>query len=117
MKAISEQTYLRAAETGSTMALPQQSQEIVDKAAKLEEDIKNLEKIGGTEILAIAEKKKLELNTLQPKLPLLTQPLKDHENVVSALRELEEKGNGEIKELEDKKKDSEKRSNKSKPTR
>ena len=86
------------------MALPQQSQEIVQKAAKLEEDIKNCEKIGGPEIMAIAEKKRQELKALQPKLPLITQPLKDHENVVSALRELEEKGNGEIKELEDKRK-------------
>ncbi len=93
---------MRARETGGGKALPQQSQEIVGQAAKLEEDITNLEKIGGTDILAIAEKKRLKLKALQPKLPLLTQPLKDHENVVSALRELEEKGNGEIKELEDK---------------
>ena len=50
------------------MALPQQSQEISDKAAKLEEDIKNCEKIGGVEILAIAEEKKQELKALQPKL-------------------------------------------------
>ena len=96
MKAVSEQTYLRAAETGATMALQQQSQEIVQKAAKLEEDIKNCEKIGGPEITAIAEKKRQELKALQPKLPLITQPLKDHRNVVSALRELEEKGNGKF---------------------
>ena len=44
------------------------------------------------------------MKALQPKLPLITQPLKDHANVVSALRELEEKGNGEIGELEEKKK-------------
>ena len=75
-----------------------------------------MEKIGGAEVLAIAEKKKLELKALQPKLPLLTQPLKDHENVASALRELEEKGNGEIKELEDKKKESGRRNSKIKPT-
>ena len=44
------------------------------------------------------------MKALQPKLPLITQPLKDHENVASALRELEEKGNGKIGELEEKKK-------------
>ena len=85
MKAASEQTYLRAVETGATMALPQQTQELVQKAAKLEEDIRNCEQIGGEDILAIAEKKKLEMKALQPKLPLTTQPLKDHENVVSTL--------------------------------
>jgi len=73
--------------------------------------------MGGTEILAIAERKKQQLKALQPKLPLMTQPLKDHENVVSAFRELEEKGNGEIKELEDKKKESGRRNSKSKPIR
>ncbi len=51
MKAASEQTYLRAAETGSAMALPQQSQEIVEKAAKLEEDIKNCERSVGQKLL------------------------------------------------------------------
>ena len=40
---------------------------------------------------------------LQPKLPQPTQHLKDHGDVVSALRELDEKGNGKTKELEDKK--------------
>jgi len=43
MKAISEQTYLRAAETECVMALPQQSQEIAGEAAKLEEDITDCE--------------------------------------------------------------------------
>ena len=99
------------------MALPQQSQEIVDKAAKLEEDIKSCEKIGGAEILAIAEKKRQELKALQPKLPLLTQPLKDHENVVSALRELEEKETGKSKSSKTREKESGRRNSKSKPTR
>ena len=69
MKAASEQTYLRAAETGTTMALPQHTKEVVEKAAKLEEDIQSLEKIGGAEIQTIVERKKQELKALQPKLP------------------------------------------------
>jgi len=104
MKAASEQTYLRAAENGAAMALPQQTQEVILKAAKLEDFIRDCEKMGDEDSLAIAEKKKLELKTLQSKLPPPTQDLKDHVDVVNSLRELEDKGSGETRKLEDKKK-------------
>ena len=42
---------------------------------------------------------KQELKSIQPKLPLNTQPLKDHGDVVNAIRELDEKRNGKTKEL------------------
>ena len=55
MKAASEQTYLRAAENGAAMALPQQTQEVILKVAKLEDFIRDCEKMGGEDSLAIAE--------------------------------------------------------------
>lgn len=103
MKASWDHTFQRAAETETALALSQHTKEVTEKAAKLEEDILSLEKVGGTEIQAIVERKKQELKAFRPKLPRHTQPLKDHENVVSAIRELDEKGNGKTKELEDKK--------------
>ena len=104
MKATTDQTYLRAAANGAAMALPQQTQEVILKAAKLEEFIKECEKHGDEDSMAMAEKKKQELKTLQSKLPPPTQDLKDHVDVVNSLRELEDKGSGETRKLEDKRK-------------
>ena len=58
MKASWDQTFQRAAETGTTMALPQHTKEVIEKAAKREEDILSPGKVGGTEIQAILGKQK-----------------------------------------------------------
>ena len=47
MKAVWDQMFLRAAETGAALPLLQHTKEAVEKAAKLEEDIQSLENIGG----------------------------------------------------------------------
>jgi len=57
MKASWDQTFQRAAETGTALALPQHTKEVIEKVAKLEEDILSLEKAGGTEIQVIVERK------------------------------------------------------------
>ena len=106
MKAVTEQTILRAAETGHAMALPQHTQEIAEKTTKPEDEILKLGKIEGSGIAEILERKKKELKDLQPKLPMPTQHLKDHGDVVNAIRELEEKGNARTSMLEEKKKEN-----------
>ena len=71
-----------------------------------------------TDIQTIVDKKKQELKALQPKLPQPTQHLKDHGDVVSALRELEEKRKRENQRARrQEEKGSGKKNNKSEPTR
>ena len=102
-KATTEATFLRAAQSNDaagSLTLPPQTKEAVDKATKLQEDISKLEGVEGAEEVLEAKKKALKL--LQPKLPQSTQNLKDHGDLVNALRELEEKASSKEQELKGK---------------
>ena len=89
MKAVSEATFQRAAEERGSLSLPQHKKDAVARAALLEKEIESLANVTGTQ--GLIQEKRQELKALQPKLPLSTQPLKDHGDVVNAMRELEEK--------------------------
>ena len=101
MKAVSEATFQRAAEEGGSLSLPQHTKDAVARAATLEKEIGNLAQVTGAQELL--EQKRQELKAIQPKLSLSTQTLKDHGDVVNALRELQEKNTGKQKKLEENK--------------
>ena len=103
LKATTEATFLRAAQSNDaagSLTLPPQTKEAVDKANKLQEDISKLEGVEGAEEVLEAKKKALKL--LQPKLPQSSQNLKDHGDLVNALRELEEKASSKEQEFKGK---------------
>ena len=100
MRAVWGQTYQRTAGTGAALPLPQHTKEAVEKAAKLEKGHSEPGRYGRTGRASDYREEKQELKSLQPKLPFSTQPLRDHGDVVNAIGELDEKGNGETKELE-----------------
>ena len=103
LKATTEATFLRAAQSNDaagSLTLPPQTKEAVDKATKLQEDISKLEGVEGAEEVLEAKKKALKL--LQPKLPQSSQHLKDHGDLVNALRELEEKASSKEQEFKGK---------------
>ena len=101
LKAATERDIQRAQTPDSTGALPlsPQMQDAVQEARQLEIDIAALEKMKGVEE-ALKTKRK-ELGALKPKLPTPTQALKDHSDVISAMRGLEEKRTIKDKELEE----------------
>ena len=58
MKASWDQTFQRAAETGATLAFSQHTKEVIEKAAKLEEDIHSLGKLEGQKSKQLSSGKK-----------------------------------------------------------